>query len=138
MLIVCPHCASINRVPPERLQQDPQCGSCHQALLTDHPVELADSSFERFVSKSELPVIVDFWAPWCGPCRMMAPQFEHAASLLKGRAVLAKVNSDENPQVSVRNRIRSIPTLLLFQAGHEAKRQSGAMSAQDLVRWAGV
>ncbi len=138
MLIVCPHCASINRVPPERLQQDPQCGSCHQALLTGHPVELADSSFERFVSKSELPVIVDFWAPWCGPCRMMAPQFEHAASLLKGRAVLAKVNSDENPQVSVRNRIRSIPTLLLFQAGHEAKRQSGAMSAQDLVRWAGV
>ena len=138
MLIVCPHCASINRVPPERLQQDPQCGSCHQALLTDHPVELADSSFERFVSKSELPVIVDFWAPWCGPCRMMAPQFEHAASLLKGRAVLAKVNSDDNPQASVRNRIRSIPTLLLFQAGHEAKRQSGAMSAQDLVRWAGV
>ncbi len=138
MLIVCPHCASINRVPTERVQQDPQCGSCHKTLLTGHPVELTDATFERFVSKNELPVIVDFWAPWCGPCRMMAPQFEQAASLLKGRAVLAKVNSDDNPQASVRNRIRSIPTLLLFQAGHETKRQSGVMPAQELVRWAGV
>ncbi|OIQ87595.1 thioredoxin-2 [mine drainage metagenome] len=138
MLIVCPHCASLNRVPPERLQHDPQCGSCHQALFTGHPVELSDARFERFVAKSELPVIVDFWAPWCGPCRMMAPQFEQAAALLKGRAVLAKVNSDDNPQASVRHRIRSIPTLLMFRGGQEAKRQSGVMPAQELVRWAGV
>jgi thioredoxin 2 len=101
-------------------------------------VELSDANFERFVSKNELPVIVDFWAPWCGPCRQMAPQFEQAAALLKGRAVLVKVNSDESPKASVSHRIRSIPTLLLFQGGQEAKRQSGVMPAQDLVRWAGM
>ena len=138
MLIVCPHCNSLNRVPPERLAHDPQCGSCHQALFTGAPLELSDADFERFVSKNELPVIVDFWAPWCGPCLQMAPQFEQAAKLLKGRALLVKVNSDDHPQASARHRIRSIPTLLLFRGGHEAKRQSGVMPAQELVRWAGA
>ena len=136
MHVVCPHCKSINRVAPERLQQDPQCGACHQALFTGGPVTLSDADFERFIAKSEMPVIVDFWAPWCGPCRMMAPQFEQAAAMLKGRAVLVKVNSDDNPQTSVRNRIRSIPTLVLFQGGQEVRRQSGVLPARELVRWA--
>ena len=138
MHVVCPHCFSINRVPPERAQQHPQCGSCHRELLPAAPVDLGDAEFERFVSRSELPVLVDFWAPWCGPCRMMAPQFEQAAQLLQGRAVLAKVHSDDNPQTSVRHRIRSIPTMLLFQGGHEARRHSGAMPAREIVRWAGL
>ena len=136
MHVVCPHCSAINRVPEERLQQHPQCGSCHQALLGPEPLALGDADFERFVARSELPLLVDFWAPWCGPCRMMAPQFEQAAQQLQGRAVLAKVNSDDNPQASVRHRIRSIPTLLLFRNGQEVRRHSGAMPAREILRWA--
>ena len=138
MHVVCPHCSAINRVPEERLQQHPQCGSCHQALFGPEPLALGDADFERFVARSELPLLVDFWAPWCGPCRMMAPQFEQAAQLLQGRAVLAKVNSDDNPQASVRHRIRSIPPLLLFRNGQEVRRHSGAMPAREILRWAGL
>ena len=138
MHVVCPHCSAINRVPEERLQQHPQCGSCHQALFGPAPLQLGDSDFERFVARSELPLLVDFWAPWCGPCRMMAPQFEQAAARLRGRAVLAKVNSDECPQTAVRFRIRSIPTLLLFRNGQEVRRHSGVMPAREIVRWAGL
>ena len=136
MHVVCPHCSAINRVPEERLQQHPQCGSCHQALFGPAPLQLGDADFERFVARSELPLLVDFWAPWCGPCRMMAPQFEQAAQMLQGRAVLAKVNSDDNPQASVRHRIRSTPTLLLFRNGQEVRRHSGVMPAREIVRWA--
>ena len=138
MHVVCPHCSAINRVPEDRLQQHPQCGSCHQALFGPAPLQLGDADFERFVARSELPLLVDFWAPWCGPCRMMAPHFEQAAQMLQGRAVLAKVNSDDNPQASVRHRIRSIPTLLLFRNGQEVRRHSGVMPAREVVRWAGL
>ncbi|MGA8009068.1 MAG: thioredoxin TrxC [Thiomonas sp.] len=138
MLIVCPHCATLNRVPDDRLQDAPVCGHCSQEILPATPVTLTDASFERFIAKSELPVLVDFWAEWCGPCKVMAPQFTQAAALLKGRAVLAKVDTDANPQVSVRNRIRSIPTLALYRGGQEVKRQSGVMPAQELVRWVGA
>ncbi|WP_297907000.1 thioredoxin TrxC [Thiomonas sp.] len=138
MHVVCPHCSAINRVPEDRLQQHPQCGSCHQALFGPAPLQLGDADFERFVARSELPLLVDFWAPWCGPCRMMAPHFEQAAQMLQGRAVLAKVNSDDNPQASVRHRIRSIPTLLLFRNGQEVRRHSGVMPAREIVRWAGL
>ncbi len=138
MHVVCPHCAAINRVPEERLQPDPQCGTCHRALFTGAALALDDAGFERFVSRSELPVLVDFWAPWCGPCRMMAPQFEEAAAMLKGRAVLVKVNSDDNPRTSMRWHIRSIPTLLLLRGGQEQRRQSGVMPARELVRWVGA
>ena len=138
MHVVCPHCSAINRVPEDRLQQHPQCGSCHQALFGPAPLQLGDADFERFVARSELPLLVDFWAPWCGPCRMMAPHFEQAAQMLQGRAVLAKVNSDDNPQASVRHRIRSIPSLLLFRNGQEVRRHSGVMSAREIVRWAGL
>jgi thioredoxin 2 len=138
MLVVCPHCATLNRVPDDRLHDAPVCGQCGQEVLPPAPISLTDASFERFIAKSELPVVVDFWAEWCGPCKMMAPQFAQAAKLLQGRAVLAKVDTDANPQVSVRNRIRSIPTLALYRGGQEVKRQSGVMPAQELVRWVGV
>ncbi len=138
MQLVCPHCATLNRVPDDRLRDDPVCGHCGKPLLDGQPVSLSDAQFERFLSKTELPVVVDFWAEWCGPCRMMAPQFAQAAAQLKGRAILAKVDTDANPQASVKNRIRSIPTLVLYRGGQEVKRQSGVMAAGDLVRWVGA
>jgi len=135
MLISCPHCQATNRVPAERLGDDPTCGRCGRALLDGHPVELTDASFAAVTGKTELPVVVDIWAPWCGPCRMMAPQFEQAAALLKGRALLAKLNSDEHPQASASLGVRSIPTMVVFRGGREVARVSGAMSAQQIVQW---
>ena len=136
MLVVCPQCAAANRVPPERAREDPVCGKCGTPLLAGTPVALDEARFERFVARSELPVVVDFWASWCGPCRAMAPQFEQAARQLKGEAVFAKVDSDANPALSSRFGIRSIPTLLMFRNGAEAKRQSGALQAPHIVAWA--
>ena len=135
MLIACTHCTATNRVPDERLADDPVCGRCGKALLDGHPVELTDASFDAVVSKTELPVVVDFWAPWCGPCRSMAPQFEQAARQLKGRALLAKVNSDDNPLTAARFGIRSIPTMVMLRGGLEAKRLSGALRAPQIVGW---
>lgn len=138
MLIACTHCGSTNRVPDDRLGQDPVCGRCGEALLDGAPVELTDANFDAVTSKTELPVIVDFWAAWCGPCRMMAPQFERAAQQLKGRALLAKVNSDESPRTASRFAIRSIPTMVMLSGGKEVKRLSGALQAAQIVGWAGA
>ncbi|MEW6100280.1 MAG: thioredoxin TrxC [Pseudomonadota bacterium] len=135
MHIACPHCHSLNRVPDERLGEQPHCGRCKQPLLPGAPAELGDADFESVVGRTELPLLIDFWAPWCGPCRAMAPHFEQAAQALQGRVQCFKVNSDDNPKASVRYRIRSIPTLVLMRGGQEIARHSGAMSARDLLRW---
>ena len=131
--IACAHCGSANRVPAQRLGDDPMCGRCGQALLDGRPIELGDADFDAFVRRTTLPVLVDFWAPWCGPCRAMAPQFEQAARQLKGRALLVKVNSDEAPRTAARFAIRSIPTLVRLDGGVERQRQAGAVGAAQIV-----
>ncbi|MBX3643343.1 MAG: thioredoxin TrxC [Rubrivivax sp.] len=135
--VVCPHCGTTNRIPTARLGDDPTCGRCGKALLDGRPVELSDADFERVAAASDLPVVVDFWAPWCGPCQQMAPQFEQAARTLKGRALLVKVNSDDNPQTASRFGIRSIPTLVKLQRGQEVARVAGARPAGQIVQFAG-
>ncbi len=133
--IVCPQCSAINRLPRERLDDAPQCGKCHQALFSGHPVALNEAGFQRHVDKNDLPVVVDFWAPWCGPCLSMAPEFEKAAKLLEPTVRFAKINTEEVQALSQRFNIRSIPTMALFRGGREVARQSGAMGAQAIASW---
>ena len=135
MIVVCPSCNAANRLDAGRARDEPVCGRCGTALLDGKPAAIDDSRFERFVARNELPVVVDFWAAWCGPCRAMAPQFEQAARELQGDAVLVKVDSDASPATSTRLGIRSIPTLVLFRNGKEVKRQSGAVQAAQIVAW---
>ena len=134
--VACPHCAATNRIPSDRLADDPVCGRCGEPLLDGQPVELTDANFDKVVAASDLPVVVDFWAPWCGPCRQMAPQFAQAAGTLKGKALFVKLNSDDNPRTSARFGVRSIPTLVKLQRGNEVARVAGARPAGQIVQFA--
>ena len=133
--LVCPHCNATNRVPSDKLQAELNCGKCHAALLQAHPDNLGEAALNAQLAKSDLPMVVDFWAPWCGPCRTMAPAYEKVSQDLQGRARFVKVNTEEEQGLAAKYNIRSIPTLAVFAGGREIDRQPGAMSAPDLARW---
>ncbi len=135
LTVVCPSCAGLNRVPRERVQDQAKCGKCHSELLPAHPVNLNGALFTTYIQKNTLPVLVDFWAPWCGPCRSMAPQFEQAGRALHGRVLFAKVNTEADQSLGARFQIRSIPTMVLFKNGKEHTRVSGGMAAAEIQRW---
>ena len=133
--VVCPHCDAVNRLPAQRLGERPTCGQCRLALFTGQPLELTARNFDRHIGRGDLPVVVDFWAPWCGPCRSMAPAFARAAGELEPEVRLAKVDTESQQQLAARFNIRSIPTLTMFRNGREIARQSGAVDAATLRRW---
>lgn len=133
--VTCPHCAAVNRIPAVRLNDAPNCGQCGQALFLGSPLVLTAGNFDRHIGRNDLPVIVDFWAPWCGPCRMMAPTFAQAASEMEPFARFAKLDTEAEQQLAARFNIRSIPTLAIFKNGREIARQSGALDLGSLQRW---
>lgn len=133
--VVCGQCDTVVRVPSDRTGEAPRCPKCRAPLFDGQPITLRTASFDKHATRNDLPLVVDVWAPWCGPCRMMAPHFEEAARRFGTRARFAKVNSDEEPALATRFGIRGIPTLLVFQGGKERARQTGAMDSRTLSQW---
>jgi thioredoxin 2 len=133
--IVCPHCHSTNRLPVERVATDALCGRCKQKLFIAKPVALTSLNFKQHIQKNDIPVVVDFWAPWCGPCKMMAPVFEQAAQQMEPKVRFVKINTEEEQGLASTYNIRSIPTIALFKNGQEATRVAGAMDLHNLIGW---
>ena len=133
--VVCPYCGAVNRIPAERLDDHPKCGKCKKDIFASKPVDLTTADFHKHIANSEIPVLVDFWAPWCGPCKMMAPAFEKAAVALEPNVRLAKLNTEDEQQIGGQFDIRSIPTMVLFKDGKEIARQSGAMMGGQIEQW---
>lgn len=133
--VVCPHCDGINRVPADKLDAGGKCGACHQPLFSGAPLALDSARFQRHLANSDIPLLADFWASWCGPCKMMAPVFSQAASQLEPRVRLVKVNTEEEQALAGKLGIRSIPTLIMYQGGKEVDRIAGAMDLQNLLGW---
>lgn len=133
--IVCPSCGGINRVPADKLSAGGKCGKCKQALFQAQPLELTASNFDHHLAKSDIPLVVDFWAPWCGPCKMMAPVFQQAAQQLEPQVRLVKINTENEQALGARFDIRSIPTLAIFKGGKEVTRMAGAMDLNNLIGW---
>lgn len=133
--LVCPSCFAVNRIPATRLNEQPRCGRCKQALFSGRVLELSANNFQQQIVKNDIPVVVDFWAAWCGPCKMMAPAFAQAVARLEPRARLAKLDTEREQGIAAQYQIRSIPTLMIFKQGREVARHSGAMNTADIVRW---
>jgi len=133
--LVCPHCDAVNRIPAEKLSANPRCGRCKEPLFTGIPVELSDRNFDKHLKRNEVPLVVDFWAPWCGPCKMMAPHFKNVTAQMEPRVRFAKLNTEQAQRTAAQYNIRSIPTVAIFRNGREVARQAGALDARRLSQW---
>jgi thioredoxin 2 len=132
---VCPHCEAVNRIPDDKLADNPRCGRCKEPLFTGSPVELSDQTFDKHLKRNDLPLVVDFWAPWCGPCKMMGPHFKSVTAQMEPYLRFAKLNTEQAQRVAAQYNIRSIPTVAIFRNGREVARQAGAMDARMLAQW---